>query len=103
MSLPDLVTVRSYLLFNLLKIEDLSWLDAPVALWPCFPTYVKVRDFTLQLLTVNDGAERGIKLMQELIDKTKDEEELQYLAQCVTQHRKAIGHTKKDYEKLNTL
>ena len=102
-TLPDLVTVRSYVLFNLLKIEDLSWLDAPVALWPCFPTYVKVRDFIHQLMTVNDGAERGIKLMQELIDKTKDEEELQYLAQCVTQHRKAIGHTKKDYEKLNTL
>jgi hypothetical protein len=102
-TLPDLVTVRSYLLFNLLKIEDLSWLDAPVALWPCFPTYVKARDFIHQLLTVNDGAERGIKLMQELIDKTNDEEELQYLAQCVTQHRKAIGHTKKDYEKLNTL
>ena len=102
-TLPELVSVRSYLLFNLLKIEDLSWLEAPVALWPCFPTYVKARDFVHQLLTVNDGAERGIKLMQELIDKTSDEEQLQYLAQCVTQHRKAIGHTKKDYEKLDTL
>ena len=97
------MSVSSYLLFNLLKIEDLSWLDAPVALWCCFPTYVKVRDFVHQLLTVNDGAERGIKLMQELIDKTNDEQELQYLALCVSQHRKAIGHTKKDYEKLNTL
>ena len=93
----------SYLLFNLLKIGNHSWLDAPVALWPCVPTYMQVRDFIYQLLTVNDGAERGIKLMQELIDKTNDEEELQYLAQCVTQHRKAIGHTKKDYEKLNTV
>ena len=102
-TLPDLVSVKSYLLFNLLKVEDLSWLDAPVALWPCFPTYVKVRDFVHQLLTVNDGAERGIKLMQELIDKTNDEQELHYLALCVTQHRKAIWHTKKDYEKLDTL
>ena len=55
----------------------------------------QARDFVKQLLTVNDGAERGIKLMQELIDRTQDEEELQYLAQCVTHHRKLIGHTKK--------
>ena len=90
-------------LFNLLKIEDLTWLEAPVCLWPCFPTYVQARDFVRQLLTVNDGAERGIKLMQELIDRTQDEMELQYLAQCVTQHRQAIGHTKKDYDKLDSF
>ena len=41
--------------------------------------------------------------MQDLIDRTMDEEELQYLAQCVTHHRKNIGHTKKDYEKLDTM
>ena len=71
-TLPDLVSVKSYLLFNLLQIEDLSWLDAPVALWlySPVPTYVTVRNFVHQLLTVNDGAERGIKLKQELIDKT---------------------------------
>ena len=74
-SLANLVSVRSYLLFNLLKIEDLTWLEAPVCLWPCFPTYVQARDFVGQLLTVNDGAERGIKLMQELIDRTQDEME----------------------------
>ena len=102
-SLASLVPVRLYLLFNLLKIEDLTWLEAPVCLWPCFPTYVQARDFVRQLLTVNDGAERGIKLMQELIDRTQDEMELQYLAQCVTQHRQAIGHTKKDYDKLDSF
>ena len=62
-TLPELVSVKSYLLFNLLK--DLSWLDPPVALWPCFPTCGNVRDFVHKLLTVNDGAERVIKLMQE--------------------------------------
>ena len=102
-SLPSLLSVKSYLLFNLLKIEDLSWLIAPVAFWPCVPSYVQARDFVRQLLTVNDGAERGIKLMQELIDRTQDEQDLQYLAQCVTHHRKMIGHTKKDYEKLTNI
>ena len=38
--------------------------------------------------------------MQELIDRTQDEEVLQSLAQCVSHHRKAIGHTKKDYDKI---
>ena len=75
-TLSSLVSARSYLLFNLLKIDDLSWLNAPVALWPCVPSYIKARDFTNQLLTVNDGAERGIKLMQELIDRTQDEDDL---------------------------
>ena len=102
-SLPSLLSVKSYLLFNLLKIEDLSWLTVPVAFWPCVPSYVQARDFVRQLLTVNDGAERGIKLMQELIDRTQDEQDLQYLAQCVTHHRKMIGHTKKDYEKLTNI
>ena len=60
-SLTDLVSVKSYLLFNLLKIDDLSWLDAPVGLWPCFPSYIQARDFVQQLLVVNDGAERGMK------------------------------------------
>ena len=114
-TLASLVSAKSYLLFNLLGIEDLSWLDAPVALWSCFPTYTRVKSFVDQLLVVNDGAERGIKyfnpmffllyflgikLMQELIDRTQDEEVLQHLTQCISQHRKNIGHTKKDYKKL---
>ena len=41
--------------------------------------------------------------MQELIDRTQDEEDLQHLAQCVLHHRKAVGHTKKDYEKLGSI
>ena len=102
-TLAGLVGVKSYMLFNLLKIEDLSWLEAPVSLWECFPTYIKSRDFVRDLLVVNDGAERGIKLMQELINRTEDEDELQFLAQSVSHHRKVIGHTKKDYEKLNLV
>ena len=39
--------------------------------------------------------------MQELIDRTQDELDLQYLAQCVFHHRKLVGHTKKDYLKLS--
>ena len=37
-SLSSLVSVKSYLLFNLLKIEDLSWLTVPVAFWSKYGT-----------------------------------------------------------------
>ena len=95
--LSNFVSERSYLLFNLLGTDDLSWLEAPVALWKCCPSYIAVRDFVRDLLVVNDGAERGIKLMQELIDRTKYEDDLQYLAQCVSYHKKT------DYEKLSSI
>ena len=98
--LPEYLTSRSYLLFNLLKIEDLSWLKEPVSVWPNHPSYILCHDVVTNLVVTNDGAERGIKLMQELIDRTSDESQLQHLAQCVSHHRKLIGHTKKDYEKL---
>ena len=45
----------------------------------------------------------GIKLTQELIDKTQDEVDLQFLGQCVSHRRKDIGHTKEDYEKLTSI
>ena len=102
-TLSSFVSEKSYLLFNLLDITDLTWLESPVAEWEDFPSYIKVRDFIHDLLVVNDGAERGIKLMQELLDRTQDEEDLQYLMQCVSYHRKLIGHTKKDYEKLDKI
>ena len=102
-TLSSFVSEKSYLLFNLLEIADLAWLEAPVALWKCCPSYTKVRDYVRDLLVVNDGAERGIKLMQELIDRTQDEDDLQALTQCVSYHRKMIGHNKRDYEKLNKI
>ena len=37
--------------------------------------------------------------MQELFDRTQDEEELQYLVKCVSHHWKIVAHTKKDCEK----
>ena len=64
---------------------------------------MKVKSLLKDLAVVNDGAERGIKLMQELIDRTEDEAELQHLAQCVSHHRRFIGFTKKDYEKLDMV
>ena len=49
-TLAGLVGVKSYLLFKLLKIEDFSWLESPVALWKCFPSYIQARDFLRDLV-----------------------------------------------------
>lgn len=59
-TLASFVSVKSYMMFNLIGIEDLTWLGAPVALWPCFPSYLRARSFVKDLLVVNDGAERGM-------------------------------------------
>ena len=61
-TLPDLLSSKSYLLFNSLKIEDLSWLNAPATDWHKFSSYQKCFDFVNKIMVVNDGAERGIKL-----------------------------------------
>ena len=53
-TLASLVSVKSYLMFNLIGVYDLSWLNAPVALWNCFPSYVKAKQFVRHLLVVND-------------------------------------------------
>ena len=45
---------------------------------------------------MNDGADRGVKLAQEM-DRMKDEDQLQALAQVVAWHRSLYGHTKKDH------
>ena len=59
-TLASFVSVKSDMMFNLIGIEDLTWLGAPVALWPCFPSYVRANSFVKDLLVVNDGAERGM-------------------------------------------
>ena len=59
-TLASFVSVKSFMMFNLIGIEDLTWLGAPVALWPCFPSYLRASSFVEDLLVVNDGAERGM-------------------------------------------
>ena len=52
-TLPGLVSVKSYLLFNLLQIDDMAWLKEPVSKWSTHTSFIN------DLVVVNDGAERG--------------------------------------------
>ena len=58
-TLASFVIFKSYMMFNLIGIEDLTWLGAPGALWPCFPSYLRANSVVKNLLVANDGAERG--------------------------------------------
>ena len=52
-NLSDFMTTRSYLLLNIFKTEDFSWFNAPVTLWPCFPSYINTLTYMENLLCVN--------------------------------------------------
>ena len=95
--LASLVGQRSWLLFILLHELNTEWLQTPVEEWTSYPGYNAVHKYINNLAVVNDGAERGVKLAQELMDRTEDEDQLQALAQVVAWHRTSYGHSKKDY------
>ena len=62
-TLAVLVWVKSYLLFKLLKIEDLSWLEATVAIWKCFPSYIQARDFVSNLEIPGHPTEQRLEVV----------------------------------------
>ena len=60
--LEDLLGDRSFLIFSLLKI-GYGWLSTPVDDWEDNLDYVKAQTFVRTAKTVNDVAERAVKLM----------------------------------------
>ena len=53
--------------------------------------YRKALEFVHSFMEVtNDCAERGVKLISEFKDTTKDEEQLQYSLQLIEAHRRLI-------------
>ena len=67
-SLSSLVSERSWLVFDLLKLgpTETEWLQVEVPQWNLFSGFRKFRDFVKGLTVVNDPAERGVKLIQVL-------------------------------------
>ena len=71
-----------------LKIQD-SFLHLPVAQWEENQDYKAAKKFCHSLAVVNDHAERSVSLVQTYSGRlTKDEEQLQYILQVVSEHRK---------------
>ena len=76
------------LFFDILELPK-TFLERPVETWKDDQTF-KVACNTVNALTVvNDGAERGVKLIQDFNEiLTKDEGQKQFLLQVIQEHRK---------------
>ena len=70
--LSSFVTERSWLLFTLLGVNELDWLDQPPLTWINHPSYQYLRKFCKDLQVVNDPAERAVNDVQDFAQMTRD-------------------------------
>ena len=86
--LVELLGVNSYMLFSILK-ADYNWLQKDPKDWNADPDYLKVKEFVRTVKTVNDCAERGVKMITEYAAiLTKDEKMRDWLLQGVESNRR---------------
>ena len=87
-TLADFANSNSYLLFRKLNLPY-SFLYHPEAQWNENKDFKISKDFCKSLAVTNRHAERSVALVQNFSGHlTKEEEQLQYLLQVVSQHRK---------------
>ena len=92
---------RSWLLFHLLEKRELDWLHASAENWENTVGYCKMEEIVRSFEVVNDCAERGIKLIADFKDATKDKEPEQYLLQVIERHRRNLPKiTKENLKKV---
>ena len=86
--LSDLVTGKSWQFFTITG-TGFEWLTKPVTEWESDGEFVKARNFVLHVKTVNDTAERAVKLASEYVNiLTKDSKTRQKIIQVVEKARK---------------
>lgn len=94
--LSSFIGPNSWLLFDLLKLnESQEWLKEPCDSWHQHKAYKKISNFVQNMVCTNDGAERSMHLIDEYIDKVRDENARQDLIQCVAHWRKNVTDTRK--------
>ena len=85
--LVDLVGPKSWLLFNLLGVGH-SWLEKDVSLWEEDDSFRLTEAFARSVKTVNDTAERGVKMMTDYAQiLSKDDSVRELILQGVERHR----------------
>ena len=88
MELSVLITGKSWKFFNITGTGS-EWLTKPVTEWESDGEFVKARNFVLHVKTVNDTAERAVKLASEYVNiLTKDSKTRQKIIQVVEKARK---------------
>ncbi len=70
MNISELQISRSF--FHVLQLDD-SFLSIPVHQWPDSESFQQASNVVGHLACVNDCAERGVALIQNFSDMTKDE------------------------------
>ena len=89
--LATLVTPKSWLIFQLLKLQgSQDWLSTPCSMWHLFADYRKLEECATYLPVTNDLAERGCQLITKFVDQVHDEEQRQALLQVVEYHRSLV-------------
>lgn len=82
-------------LFEVMNLPH-AFIDKDPDLWEAQEDYQEVAKTVHAMSVVNDHAEHGVALIQELSGLiTKDESQLQFLLQTVAQHRQAYPDSKK--------
>jgi hypothetical protein len=72
-------------------------MQAPITCWNKMRGYNKIEEIVRSMEIVNDCAERGIKLITDFKDVTKNEQQTQYLLQVIEDHQ---SHTKSLLKKI---
>ena len=86
----SLITHRSWLVFHRLGVDDTHWLHLPSSEWKTNDHFKIFDAFVHQVKVVNDPAERAVQMISEYASKvTQDEEQRQWMLQCVEDSRKS--------------
>ena len=87
----------------MLDIDRMMWLTMEVEDWELQEDFMVFKNFVKNLSTVNDPAERSIKLAQDFIKDEQNEEDLQAKYVVAAEHRKKVKGTKKGRKSKNAL
>ena len=92
-SLASFVNEQSWLLPSLIGLgeEDMEWLLLEVHQWTLMSGYRKFTEFVMKLLVVNDPAERGVKLIQDFVATSTDEDLRQARLISASEQRKKLS------------
>ena len=97
-TLADFDTSKTCLLFQFQNLNlPYSFLHLPVAQWNENKDFKISKDFCKSLAVTNDHAEQSVALVQNFSGRLiKEEEQLQYLLQVVSQHCKDFSQSLKN-------
>ena len=106
-SLESFVGPKSWLLPHLLDLdmESMEWLQLAVHQWPLMSGFKKFSSLVKKLSVVNDPAERGVKLIQDFVNTTQDEEIRQWRMLSAADQRKkhSKNMTKQDMKVMKAI